>query len=168
MHLLALFSTRFYNICNKFPLCRLFIFTCIRCNLHRISGNEEGGFGWIAFNYLKKIIGPKKVTLTLLVPFILTIFPFFPSLFQISLCLFLDLYFLFINIFLSFYNTIYIFVYPFVLSFPLYHWLFSSMLMFLQDPWSDSLCCSRDGRGFISSISDGSHPGWCWFYPSGI
>lgn len=27
-----------------------------------ISGNEEGGFGWIAFNYLKKIIGPKKST----------------------------------------------------------------------------------------------------------
>ena len=27
-----------------------------------ISGNEEGGFGWIAFNYLKKIIGPKKTT----------------------------------------------------------------------------------------------------------
>jgi Golgi nucleoside diphosphatase len=26
-----------------------------------ISGNEEGGFGWIAFNYLKKIIGPKKI-----------------------------------------------------------------------------------------------------------
>jgi len=26
-----------------------------------ISGNEEGGFGWIAFNYLKKIIGPKKL-----------------------------------------------------------------------------------------------------------
>jgi Golgi nucleoside diphosphatase len=25
-----------------------------------ISGNEEGGFGWIAFNYLKKLIGPKK------------------------------------------------------------------------------------------------------------
>jgi len=25
-----------------------------------ISGNEEGGFGWIAFNYLMKIIGPKK------------------------------------------------------------------------------------------------------------
>ena len=25
-----------------------------------ISGNEEGGFGWIGFNYLKKIIGPKK------------------------------------------------------------------------------------------------------------
>lgn len=24
-----------------------------------ISGNEEGGFGWIAFNYLKRIIGPK-------------------------------------------------------------------------------------------------------------
>jgi hypothetical protein len=22
-----------------------------------ISGQEEGGFGWIAFNYLKKIIG---------------------------------------------------------------------------------------------------------------
>mmetsp|Transcript_27844 Transcript_27844/g.26676 ORF Transcript_27844/g.26676 Transcript_27844/m.26676 type:complete len:528 (-) Transcript_27844:358-1941(-) len=27
-----------------------------------ISGNEEGGFGWIAFNYLKKIIGPKKIS----------------------------------------------------------------------------------------------------------
>lgn len=26
-----------------------------------ISGNEEGAFGWIAFNYLKKVIGPKKV-----------------------------------------------------------------------------------------------------------
>ena len=26
-----------------------------------ISGNEEGGFGWIAYNYLKKIIGPKRV-----------------------------------------------------------------------------------------------------------
>jgi len=26
-----------------------------------IIGNEEGGFGWIAFNYLKKIIGPKKL-----------------------------------------------------------------------------------------------------------
>jgi hypothetical protein len=25
-----------------------------------ISGTEEGGFGWIAFNYLKKIIGPKR------------------------------------------------------------------------------------------------------------
>jgi Golgi nucleoside diphosphatase len=25
-----------------------------------ISGNEEGGFGWVAYNYLKKIIGPKK------------------------------------------------------------------------------------------------------------
>ena len=25
-----------------------------------IPGNEEGGFGWIAYNYLKKIIGPKK------------------------------------------------------------------------------------------------------------
>ncbi len=25
-----------------------------------ISGNEEGGFGWIAYNYLRKIIGPKK------------------------------------------------------------------------------------------------------------
>jgi Golgi nucleoside diphosphatase len=25
-----------------------------------IPGNEEGGFGWIAFNYLKKIIGPRK------------------------------------------------------------------------------------------------------------
>lgn len=27
-----------------------------------ISGNEEGGFGWIAFNYLKKIIGPRAPT----------------------------------------------------------------------------------------------------------
>ncbi len=27
-----------------------------------ISGNEEGGFGWIAFNYLKKIIGPRKTS----------------------------------------------------------------------------------------------------------
>jgi hypothetical protein len=26
-----------------------------------VTGNEEGGFGWIAFNYLKKIIGPKKI-----------------------------------------------------------------------------------------------------------
>lgn len=26
-----------------------------------ISGNEEGGFGWVAYNYLKKIIGPKKL-----------------------------------------------------------------------------------------------------------
>ena len=26
-----------------------------------ISGNEEAGFAWIAYNYLKKIIGPKKV-----------------------------------------------------------------------------------------------------------
>jgi hypothetical protein len=25
-----------------------------------ISGKEEGAFGWIAFNYLKKVIGPKK------------------------------------------------------------------------------------------------------------
>jgi len=25
-----------------------------------ISGTEEGGFGWIAFNYLKRIIGPKR------------------------------------------------------------------------------------------------------------
>lgn len=25
-----------------------------------IPGSEEGGFGWIAYNYLKKIIGPKK------------------------------------------------------------------------------------------------------------
>lgn len=25
-----------------------------------ISGNEEAGYGWIAYNYLKKIIGPKK------------------------------------------------------------------------------------------------------------
>jgi Golgi nucleoside diphosphatase len=25
-----------------------------------IPGNEEGGFGWIAFNYLKRIIGPKR------------------------------------------------------------------------------------------------------------
>lgn len=26
-----------------------------------IPGNEEGGFGWIAYNYLKKLIGPKRV-----------------------------------------------------------------------------------------------------------
>ncbi len=26
-----------------------------------ISGNEEGAFGWIAYNYLRKIIGPKKI-----------------------------------------------------------------------------------------------------------
>jgi hypothetical protein len=26
-----------------------------------ISGNEEAGFAWIAYNYLKKIIGPKKI-----------------------------------------------------------------------------------------------------------
>ena len=26
-----------------------------------ISGNEEGGFGWIAYNYLKKVIGPKAL-----------------------------------------------------------------------------------------------------------
>lgn len=25
-----------------------------------IPGNEEGGFGWIAFNYLKRVIGPKR------------------------------------------------------------------------------------------------------------
>jgi len=25
-----------------------------------IPGNEEGGFGWIAYNYLKRIIGPKR------------------------------------------------------------------------------------------------------------
>jgi Golgi nucleoside diphosphatase len=25
-----------------------------------ISGNEEGGFGWIAYNYLRRIIGPKQ------------------------------------------------------------------------------------------------------------
>jgi len=27
-----------------------------------ISGNEEGGYGWIAFNYLKEVIGPKKTS----------------------------------------------------------------------------------------------------------
>lgn len=32
--------------------------------LPSISGNEEGGFGWIAFNYLKKVIGPKKVRIS--------------------------------------------------------------------------------------------------------
>jgi hypothetical protein len=26
-----------------------------------IPGNEEGGFGWIAYNYLQKVIGPKKI-----------------------------------------------------------------------------------------------------------
>ena len=25
-----------------------------------ISGNEEGGLGWISYNYMKKIIGPKR------------------------------------------------------------------------------------------------------------
>jgi len=29
-----------------------------------IPGSEEGGFGWIAYNYLKKIIGPKAVDKT--------------------------------------------------------------------------------------------------------
>lgn len=24
------------------------------------SGNQEGAFGWIAYNYLKKVVGPKK------------------------------------------------------------------------------------------------------------
>jgi len=27
-----------------------------------IPGNEEGGFGWIAYNYLKRVIGPKRVS----------------------------------------------------------------------------------------------------------
>ncbi len=27
-----------------------------------IPGNEEGGFGWISFNYLKKVIGPKRLS----------------------------------------------------------------------------------------------------------
>lgn len=34
-----------------------------------IPGNEEGGFGWIAFNYLKKIIGPKRDPAMKLNPF---------------------------------------------------------------------------------------------------
>jgi Golgi nucleoside diphosphatase len=34
-----------------------------------IPGNEEGGFGWIAFNYLKRIIGPKKNPQSLETPF---------------------------------------------------------------------------------------------------
>lgn len=25
-----------------------------------ISGNEEGAYGWISYNYMKKIIGPMK------------------------------------------------------------------------------------------------------------
>lgn len=27
-----------------------------------IPGSEEGGFGWLAFNYLKKVVGPKRAT----------------------------------------------------------------------------------------------------------
>jgi Golgi nucleoside diphosphatase len=34
-----------------------------------IPGNEEGGFGWIAYNYLKKIIGPKKSSVEKLSPY---------------------------------------------------------------------------------------------------
>jgi Golgi nucleoside diphosphatase len=26
-----------------------------------ISGKEEGGFGWIAFNYLQKVIGSRRI-----------------------------------------------------------------------------------------------------------
>ncbi len=25
-----------------------------------ISGKEEGAFGWLAFNYLKRLVGPKR------------------------------------------------------------------------------------------------------------
>ena len=25
-----------------------------------IPGNDEGAYGWIAFNYLKKLVGPKR------------------------------------------------------------------------------------------------------------
>jgi Golgi nucleoside diphosphatase len=34
-----------------------------------IPGNEEGGFGWIAYNYLKRIIGPKRHPDSLETPF---------------------------------------------------------------------------------------------------
>jgi len=34
-----------------------------------IPGNEEGGFGWIAYNYLMKIIGPKKNILSKNTPY---------------------------------------------------------------------------------------------------
>ena len=34
-----------------------------------IPGNEEGGFGWIAFNYLKRIIGPKRHPQSLETPY---------------------------------------------------------------------------------------------------
>jgi hypothetical protein len=34
-----------------------------------ISGNEEGGFGWIAYNYLRKIIGPKKDKSVVIAPY---------------------------------------------------------------------------------------------------
>lgn len=34
-----------------------------------IPGNEEGGFGWIAYNYLKRIIGPKKDPSSLVTPY---------------------------------------------------------------------------------------------------
>ena len=34
-----------------------------------IPGNEEGGFGWIAYNYLMKIIGPKKNMLSKNTPY---------------------------------------------------------------------------------------------------
>ena len=29
-----------------------------------ISGNEEGAFGWLAYNYMKRIVGPKKAPVT--------------------------------------------------------------------------------------------------------
>ena len=34
-----------------------------------IPGNEEGGFGWIAYNYLKRIIGPKRQVGSLETPY---------------------------------------------------------------------------------------------------
>ena len=34
-----------------------------------IPGNEEGGFGWIAYNYLKRIIGPKRTPNSLETPY---------------------------------------------------------------------------------------------------
>lgn len=30
-----------------------------------ISGNEEGAFGWLAYNYMKRLIGPKKLPVTI-------------------------------------------------------------------------------------------------------
>ena len=44
---------------NKSP----FLFHPSYANI--ISGNEEGAFGWLAYNYMKRIIGPKKAPVTI-------------------------------------------------------------------------------------------------------